>query len=340
MSGDFTICVGTVGGGIFYSRDGGDSWTMSTWQVPVPPWAGWVRIRSIDVCPQDDNVMIAGSDVGLYRSIDKGAHWAHVPSPADDPYIHVWEVKYHPTRPGTIFMGFAPGAIYRSRDNGVSWQRLPVPVAHRCIVGSTHVLDIVFDPRDPDIIWSANEASGILRSKDGGDTWVHLPAPGPTVQNSDIHGIVALPEGKIFCTTPDGVWNSSDEGKTYKLHKFPIEWPPEPAAVAVNVETYCRGITNIIGNPHRILVACGDYVPGKVGGVRISDDGGSSWRSAAMDVTPNSTMYVFATHKTDPNLVVASSNYGYTYISRDAGETWKKVPREFGEIRGLVWAPN
>jgi photosystem II stability/assembly factor-like uncharacterized protein len=115
--------VGTVGGGIFYSRDGGDSWTMSTWQVPVPPWAGWVRIRSIDVCPQDDNVMIAGSDVGLYRSIDKGAHWAHVPSPADDPYIHVWEVKYHPTRPGTIFMGFAPGAIYRSRDNCVSWQR-------------------------------------------------------------------------------------------------------------------------------------------------------------------------------------------------------------------------
>ncbi|WP_340315816.1 WD40/YVTN/BNR-like repeat-containing protein [Rhizorhabdus argentea] len=340
MSSDFTICVGTVGGGVFHSRDGGENWTMSRIKVPVPPWAPWIRVRFIAVDPANDSHMIAGSDVGIYRSSDRGESWEHLPSPADDGYIHVWAVRFHPTLPGTILIGLAPAAIHRTRDNGATWQELSVPVDPRCVVGSTHITDIVFDPRDPDIVWASVEASGILRSTDGGDTWVHLPDPGPTVQDTDIHGLVVHPSGKLLATTPSGVFTSTDEGQTYTVHKFPIEWPPEPAAVAVGVETYCRGIAMKVDDPDTVFVATGDYVPGKVGGVQVSTDAGLTWAPARMDVIPNSTTYLFATHKADPDRIVAASNYGYIYVSRDAGQNWTKLSREFGEIRGLVWVPN
>jgi photosystem II stability/assembly factor-like uncharacterized protein len=340
MAADFTICVGLVGGGVFYSRDGGDRWHMARFSMPVPPWAPWCRVRYIDVAPDDDNHMLAASDVGIYRSIDKGASWTHVPSPADDGYIHVWCVKFHPHDSNTIFMGLAPGAIWKSSDNGRTWRDTGAPVEPRCVVGSTHITDVIFDPRDPAIVWATVEASGILRSADGGDSWVHLPPPGPTIQNNDIHGMVALPSAKIIASTPNGVWTSTDEGQTYRLREFEIDWPPEPDAVAVGVKTYCRMMTRKTDDPNTILVGVGDYVPGQVGGVRITSDGGETWRNATMDVTPNSVVYTFATHPSAPNRIVAASNYGYVYVSENAGEHWTKIKREFGEIRGLAWVPN
>jgi hypothetical protein len=34
------------------------------------------------------------------------------------------------------------------------------------------------------------------------------------------------------------------------------------------------------------------------------------------------------------------SLFGEVYISEDAGESWRKVAREFGEIRCIAWLPN
>jgi len=39
-------------------------------------------------------------------------------------------------------------------------------------------------------------------------------------------------------------------------------------------------------------------------------------------------------------VVVANSLHGYVFTSVDAGETWQKNRREFGEIRALAWVPN
>ena len=61
---------------------------------------------------------------------------------------------------------------------------------------------------------------------------------------------------------------------------------------------------------------------------------------AALSDEPNSTMYWFATHPADPDFVVANSLFGYVYISRDAGESWEKTEREFGEVRALAWVPT
>jgi hypothetical protein len=35
----------------------------------------------------------------------------------------------------------------------------------------------------------------------------------------------------------------------------------------------------------------------------------------------------------DPNRIVAFSLFGEVYVSEDAGASWRKIAREFGEIR-------
>jgi hypothetical protein len=48
----------------------------------------------------------------------------------------------------------------------------------------------------------------------------------------------------------------------------------------------------------------------------------------------------FGTHQSNPSIIVANSLPGYVYVSTDAGHTWTKLRREFGEIRALTWMPK
>ena len=70
-----------------------------------------------------------------------------------------------------------------------------------------------------------------------------------------------------------------------------------------------------------------------------STDGGRTWHEATLPHRANSTIWNFAVHAADPELVYASSVSGEVYRSTDAGASWTKLRREFGEVRALAWAP-
>lgn len=38
--------------------------------------------------------------------------------------------------------------------------------------------------------------------------------------------------------------------------------------------------------------------------------------------------------------IFARAMFGEVYVSEDAGASWRKIAREFGEIRAAVWVPN
>jgi hypothetical protein len=71
MAAEFTICAGTVGSGIWYSRDSGERWKRAKMELPFFSKAGDVQVRSLAVSPHDPHLAYAGSEVGLYRSADK-----------------------------------------------------------------------------------------------------------------------------------------------------------------------------------------------------------------------------------------------------------------------------
>ena len=71
-----------------------------------------------------------------------------------------------------------------------------------------------------------------------------------------------------------------------------------------------------------------------------SSDGGQTWEPRPLPVEPNSNIWSFVTHSADPDVVLASSLLGEVYSSEDAGDSWRKLKREFSEVGAMVWVPN
>jgi photosystem II stability/assembly factor-like uncharacterized protein len=154
--------------------------------------------------------------------------------------------------------------------------------------------------------------------------------------NQDIHCVLVHPDGRILATSPDGVWTSADDGRTFTLHRFPAFPERDPPAVAFNITGYSRGMVLKPDDPRVVLVGTGDYTPGRFGAVQRSTDGGKTWTAASLSHPANSHFYWIAFNPADTNTVVAVTMYGYAYVSRDAGASWTKIKREFGEVRGLA----
>jgi hypothetical protein len=57
-------------------------------------------------------------------------------------------------------------------------------------------------------------------------------------------------------------------------------------------------------------------------------------------VPPNGTIWNLASHAADPDFLLASSVNGQVFCSADAGNSWSKFPRDFGEVHALAWVPN
>ncbi len=329
MAKDYTIAVGSVGGGLSISPDGGQTWTRI--RTPIPSES---NVRTLSVYPNDPHRILAGSDVGVYRSEDNGASWEKLESPIDG--IQVWSLAVDPVDPDTIFVGTRPEG-FRSRDGGSTWEQLSMGVNLQCPIGTPRTTNIIVDPRDHRAIWAGIEVDGVYKSLDGGDTWVHLPDLGPDPFHGDIHGM-ALKTGRaaaVYATSPFGIATSRDEGESWEYHEFPKFHETDPRTSA-----YCRGMVLKADNPNVIFVGSGDTIPGLTGAIQRSRDGGRTWGMAPLPVEPNSVIYWFATHPSCPNVIAAASLYGYVYVSEDGGESWEKLRKEFGEVRALALTPN
>lgn len=333
MAQGFTICVGTVGAGVWFSPDSGDHWRRSKMDLPFLAEPGEIQIRALAVSPHNPHHLLAGSEAGLYRSEDNGATWQHVESPMDG--YQIWTVAWHPDDADVIFAGTKQPGIYRSLNRGKTWEKLNAPIADKCFAGAPKVTNLLVDPHDHRTVWASVEIDGIFRSDDGGDNWKRLPALGDKMLNQDLHGFTVSPgrTKKLLATTPDGVWTSTNEGENWSLHGF-------PRFAERDTISYCRGITLRPDNPDVMFVGNGDFIPGKRGAIQRTTDGGKNWSPCSLPVEPNSVVYWLATHPANPDVVVANSLHGYVYSSVDGGETWAKNRREFGEIRAIAWTPN
>ena len=283
-------------------------------------------IRAIAVRPDDNAVLYAGTEQGVYRSNDGGDSWARVDSPMND--LEIWALAIDPANPNTLFAGTCPSALFRSQDGGGSWRKLDVDLAEECvgIPIVPRVTSILVDPEDSQTVYAGIEIDGMRISRDGGDSWSE---GSEGLSSLDIHGLAVVPgspktlvaatNNDVCVTTDMQNWTPLDVGSHYP-------WP------------YCRGVVHLANGDSRIWVGAGNGPPGDEGGLFHSGDLGKTWERAELGGVANSTIWAVAHHPGFPDWIAAYSVAGQVYRSIDRGATWTKLEREFGEVRALALA--
>ncbi|MBX7075256.1 MAG: hypothetical protein K1X71_19110 [Pirellulales bacterium] len=321
-----SIYVGTVGEGLWRSRDRGESWTRLKGGI-----LSECDVRAIVIDPSDEGRMWLGTNEGVFYSTDAGDAWTACGGELAETVV--WSLALSPHDPAVLLAGARPARVFRSADGGRCWQRLPIPVDERCVnpaVRFNRVTTVAFDPADARRMWVGVEIGGIYTSQDDGQTWIERRAG---LSSLDIHGLAIVPldghRRRLVASTDNDINHSHDEGATWQPQNVTAQFP----------HRYCRGIAQQPGQPRVLYLGNGDGPPGSAGAALRSTDGGATWTPLPLPGVINSTIWNFAMHSAAPKVVLAYSVSGQVFDSADGGASWQKLRREFGEIRALAWTP-
>ena len=146
------IWVGTNDGLVQLTRDGGESWTNVTGNLPNLP--EWGTVSNIEPSRYDaataylavDFHQVNNRDPFVYKTTDYGATWRAITTGIPTSmlsYVH-W-IEEDPVRQGLLYLG-TENAIYVSFDDGDHWQPLQTNLPHAPVYGivvQEHFNDLV-----------------------------------------------------------------------------------------------------------------------------------------------------------------------------------------------------
>ncbi|HEY0954062.1 MAG TPA: exo-alpha-sialidase [Roseateles sp.] len=249
-AGDAIWC-GSVPGGLFVSRDRGESWQLdeTLWRDPRrEQWMGGGNPNPAlhSICPhpaQPQELLIGVSCGGAWRTTDGGKTWdlrakgmrADFMPPelagdenSQDPHL----IARCRDQPDVLWCQHHCG-IFRSSDNGASWVEVQAQPSSFGFAVAVH-------PRDGDTAWFApavkderripvDAALCVTRTRDGGRSFEVLRTGLPQQHCYDLiyrHGLAVDDSGEqlLMGSTTGGLWASGDAGDSWQA--LPARLPP------------------------------------------------------------------------------------------------------------------
>ncbi len=235
----FTYYFGSTGGGVWKSKDGGQTWG----NISDGYFGG--SIGAVAVSEWDPNVVYVGGGektvrgnvsygYGMWRSTDAGKSWKHI---GLDDSRHITRIRIHPRNPDLIYASvlghlYGPNderGIYRSEDGGQTWERVLF------VNSEVGAVDLILDPTNPRIMYatmwrvkrtpysleSGGEGSSLWKSVDGGSTWTDLSgSKGFPTGTLGIMGVTVSP------ANPERVWAivEAEEGGLFRSDNGGNSW--------------------------------------------------------------------------------------------------------------------
>lgn len=246
------------------------------------------------------------------------------------------------------------GNIWKSRDGGKTWE-----VKNKGAAGinfsKIDVLSIAFDPTNENNVLVGTRGGGILKTEDGGESWRFL-----NFQPEKVYGLVTDPSnGQVVYAS--GVWKgrgkiykSLDQGNMWEeIYTMPSDGPliltivvdrKNPRAIYASTSdnqiirsgdggSTWKSIFNAPSTMFRVAIDRSDsnliYTSVFDGGLFRSKDGGQTFEDISSKTSSISGGSLGVRDlEADPaqnNWVYATGTMGIIR-SKDAGETWEKLP--------------
>ncbi|MCC7142605.1 MAG: T9SS type A sorting domain-containing protein [Candidatus Eisenbacteria bacterium] len=301
------VYVGSAGGGLWKSLDGGDTWSTTTDDLPT------LAVGAVCVLNADPNVVLMGTGegngvgfvasgkgifgVGLLRSTDAGATWIQTSLSYAIPSNHGFNMIEDNPLTGTILAGTNDG-LWRSTDQGDTWTQV--------LSGGNYM----------DVKWQPGSASRVYVTK----------CRDPFTNSQ----------------TTNGVYVSTDDGLTFNLAGT---GQPNPATIAqtrlavtpanpnyIYAHYIASGSWGTIG----IYRSTDAGATWQVRNTGTNMGGGQGWYNNVLAADPNDAERVIA----GGTALYVSSNGASNFVNLNSGAPFGDEISPHWDNHGLVYEPG
>jgi len=328
VDGQISLYVGTAGGGIWKSQNGGqsfvplfDKYCQSIGALAIEP--GNVKVVYAGTGESNTRNSVSYGD-GLYKTTDGGSNWQKI---GLDSTERISKIIVDPTDKKTVYVA-APGplwnsskhrGLYKTTDGGKTWNKILY------INDETGCADIAMHPAKSNTmfasVWqfrrkayafnSGGPGSGLYKTSDGGKTWNKLTKGLPdgdlgrivvTINPSKPSEILAIVEAKV-----PGLYISKDEGETWEKLASTDNLTARPF--------YFSTLVYDPKDPKRVYRPAYDF--------QYSSDGGYSWSSSLFGgVAPHADHHALWVNPNNTDMLFLGTDGG-VYVSTNKGSAWQ-----------------
>ncbi len=268
-------------GGIFESKDGGESWTLSNSGLSD------LRAATVTFDPLSPGVVFALTGGGLFNRTGDG-NWTLVSD-----QLSASGTDYPLIFNGKDVLVATPDHVGYSKDGGLTWNVTPNPANPHT---SKSISAVYFN----DSIYMIT-SSGLYVSKDRAGSWEKIPSLDsyPIVMGGDFDSIAmdVGNDGTIYLVKNTGyLLKSEDGGATWQNITYP------------NISYSLRSIKVNPENPEEL------YLGGAYEGIDYSDDGGATWHNVLEE-----NNFSVSEPATDIRSMTMDWVHGILYVASDRG---------------------
>ena len=304
------LLVGTRKGFWRVSADAG----RTNWTVAGPSFLGHIAHHAV-LDPRDRRTMLLAAKTGhlgptVFRSTDLGRTWSEASKPpaftSPDPLglgravrAVFWLSPGHASEPGSWYAGGSPQGLFRTDDGGDTWEPVSGWNDHKLwetwaewpdtegTPDGSMLHSVIVDPRDRDHLYIGLSGGGVFESIDGGNDWQPLNA------------------GCRADFFPDPYPEYGHDPHTVRMHPLMPD--------RLYQQNHC-GIYRM-ERPEGTWVRIGDNMPRDVGDIGFP-----------IELHPRDpdTAWVFPMDGTDVWPRTSPDGKPAAFVTRDAGESWKR----------------
>jgi len=212
-----TMWIGSAGGGIWKTTNGGASW------FPCDDFLPSLAVATMVIDKTNPNVLYAGTGegffetedgtmntsairgAGIFKTTDGGTTWTQLPSTANADFYQVNRLVMHPGNPMILLAATSTG-IWRTTDGGQTWSKRWSGIA----------MDLRLHPTDGNQAVCGTHDAGVRYTLDGGLTW--NAASGAVGHRTEVCYAPSSPN-IVYATVSNNdtirIWKSTDGGKSF-----------------------------------------------------------------------------------------------------------------------------